>query len=400
MDNIDLLRKYADLYDKGNYLSIEESKVYSSVKNDPELTDIVKVIDSLPTKEEKYAAIAKYEASLQLQKKDELEKIKESCEKTFGIKLNNIEFKKLSNGKDIIAFYDPRLNRKRLIDYSYAKSLVTEFTNVQNNNELYQTEDYEQNAVNIAKAEATNNREFGMVDIEQFKLHYDELINMIPSNEQYKVEMINKLLNQSTNRNLKYINLENMVALDKDGNIVEAYKTSSLNGEDVQVGETVSYEGNVSSIDNVGNVQYNNGNSYTSTNQDIKSNNITPNEFDTEEEIDFPDDAYTDNQDFKEIVQEEMEKHQIQGLVDDEYNKVIDYSNNLNKLENDYENEIINENQYEFYKDLTEAYTKSKSLDRIKTRTLEYKQTGSVIIFILSFIAIIISIITIILIKL
>ena len=39
----------------------------------------------------------------------------------YGLEIGGIEYKKLKNGVDIIAFYDPSYGRKRIIDYSYAK---------------------------------------------------------------------------------------------------------------------------------------------------------------------------------------------------------------------------------------------------------------------------------------
>ena len=399
MDYYRLLEKYVYLSDKGPYLTREEYEVYQTVKNAPELRDIVKIIDSLPNKDEKYKVVDKYKSNLDNKKQKELEK--DALEKKFGIKLDNIEYKKLSNGLNIIAFFDPRYGRKRLIEYNYAKSLVTEFSNVQNSNELYQTNNYEENANNIAKEEAVM-KELNMIEIDRFKENYSELINMIPINEQYKVEMINKLLNQSDSINLKYINLDNMVALDNEGNIVEAYRTNSLNEEEVHVGETISYEGNVKSIDNIGNVQYNDGINYTKIDQDVKKDDITPTKIDTKGEIKIPVSEYTESQDFKHIVKEEMEKHNLSDSVDERYNKVIDYSNDLSKLESDFENKTINENEYDFYKVLCEEYVKTNALEQIQARKLIYenKESGFVTILLISLVAIAIGLIVLILLNL
>ena len=45
-----------------------------------------------------------------------------------------------------------------------------------------------------------------------------------------------------------------------------------------------------------------------------------------------------DAQDFRKVVEEEMEKHHIQGSLEEEYNKVMQYSNDMTKLEDDYAN--------------------------------------------------------------
>lgn len=404
MDIINLLKKYAELYDKGSNLSLSEQTTYASVKNNPELAEIAAIIDSLPTLNEKYEAIAKYEAQLKTStasQTNELDQIKNACEKQFGIKLDSIEFKKLQSGKDIIAFFDPSIGRKRLIDYSYARSLVTEFTDVQNGNELYQTDNYEKNATNIAGAEAAanTNRELNMIDVDRFRAEYDEIIKRIPIQEQYKVAMINKLLNQSESRDFKYINLENMVALDKEGNIVEASLTRD---NEAVVGEAATYDRDVVSLDNAGNVEYSNKAVVTSLPTAVKEDSITPTDFEIGEDAEFPDDTFTDDQDFRVVVKEEMDKHHILGSVEDEYQKVMSYSENMSKLESDHDNNLIDDNHYSFYKDLSQEYVNSKSLERIKAKTLKYEmkqEAGSIIIFILSFIAMIMCIVALILIN-
>lgn len=404
MDIINLLKKYAELYDKGSNLSLSEQTTYANVKNNPELAEIAAIIDSLPTLNEKYEAIAKYEAQLKTStasQTNELDQIKNACEKQFGIKLDSIEFKKLQSGKDIIAFFDPSIGRKRLIDYSYARSLVTEFTDVQNGNELYQTDNYEKNATNIAGAEAAanTNRELNMIDVDRFRAEYDEIIKRIPIQEQYKVAMINKLLNQSESRDFKYINLENMVALDKEGNIVEASLTRD---NEAVVGEAATYDRDVVSLDNAGNVEYSNKAVVTSLPTAVKEDSITPTDFEIGEDAEFPDDTFTDDQDFRVVVKEEMDKHHILGSVEDEYQKVMSYSENMSKLESDHDNNLIDDNHYSFYKDLSQEYVNSKSLERIKAKTLKYEmkqEAGSIIIFILSFIAMIMCIVALILIN-
>ena len=257
-----------------------------------------------------------------------------------------------------------------------------------------------------------------MIDIERFRAEYNEIIKRVPIQEQYKVAMINKLLKQSESRNLKYINLENMVALDKEGNIVEASLTRE---NETVVGEAATYDRNVVSLDNAGNAEYKNSAVVTSIPTTVKEdttyssgavvtnlstnangNNITPTDFQTEEDAEFSDDSFTDKQDFKKVVQEEMNKHYIVGSVDDEYNKVMSYSEDGVKLESDHDNNIIDDNHYDFYKTLCEAYRNSKSLERIQARTLKYempREAGSIIVFILSFIAMIMCIVALVLIN-
>ncbi len=401
MSNADLLRKYVDILEYGKHLTTAESEIYSSVVNNQELAPIVKAINETFPKEARYAVIKKYEQQLNaMQPQSELEKIKQACQNAFGISLDNIEFKKLSNGKDIIAFYDPRLSRKRLIDYSYAKSLVGEFTNIQNSNNQFQTNDYEKNATNIARAEAASNtnRELNMIDIEKFKNNYNELIKRIPVNEQYKVEMINKLLNQSVSRDIKYINLENMVALDKSGTIIEA----SLNRDnEVLVTGAADIQRNVSSMDNAGNVTYSNNAAFNSAPVDATNREITPTAFEEKEEIVNPEEEQKED-DFKAVIQEEMDKQSISGSVDEVYEKVKDYTEDMSKLEQDYENKTLDDAHYEFYNVLCENYINNYTLEKDNTMSLTYTAgpNGFVFTIVLAVIAMIIGLVILIAIKL
>lgn len=403
MSNADLLRKYVDILEYGKHLTTAESEIYSSVVNNQELAPIVKAINETFPKEARYAVIKKYEQQLNaMQPQNELDKIKQACQNAYGISLDNIEFKKLSNGKDIIAFYDPRLNRKRLIDYSYAKSLVGEFTDVQNSNDMFQTDDYEKNATNIAKTEAANNtnRELNMIDIEMFKTNYNDLIKRIPSDEQYKVEMVNKLLNQSESRNIKYINIENMVALDKDGTIIEA---SLSRDNEVQVSSASDIKRNVSSMDNNGNVTYTNDATFNSAPIEATNSEITPTDFEQQEEIVDPEEQEKE-ENFKIIIQEEMDKHNIYGSVDEVFEKVKYYTEDMTKLENDFENKTLNDNQYEFYNALCESYINANTLEKGNSMTLTYTNSdispnGFIFTIVLAVIAMIIGLVILIAIK-
>ena len=404
MDNIRLLEKYVEILDYGKHTTDRENEIYYSVENNPELAPIAKEIKETFGREERLAIVKKYASKLkEMNYKSELEQIKGACEKAFGIELDNIEFKKLKYGRDIIAFHDPHFGRKRLIDYSYAKSLIGNFTDVQNSNEAFQTDDYEKNANNIAKAEAAENtnRELNMIEIEKFKTNYSEVMSRIPANEQYKVAMINKLLNQAEDRGYRYINIENMVALDNKGTIVEASLTQD---NEVQVTEAADYKREVSSLDNQGNAVYNNNTIITNTSVETNTEGITPTPFEQKEVLVEPDDN-SPEADFKKIVAEEMEKHNIQGSVDVEYNKVKNYSGNPDKLEHDQESGLINDNQYEFYKELSEKYVETNKVEKsnTNTRTLTYtsnEQSGFTTALLIAIVAIAIGLIVVILLNL
>ena len=205
-----------------------EAKYY--VENDPELSKVVKDINESKTRDEMLQSIEAYKKSV-IAKQDELERIREACSRVFGISLDKVEHKRLKSGIDIIAFYDAKLGRKRIIDYSYAKSLINEFTNIQNSDKDFQTEDDAMNAEAIAKKEADSNlkRELDLIDIERAKNEYTELIKRVPNQDPKKISSILKILAEAGKRNIKYINFENMVALDDKGNIIESYYNEKTN---------------------------------------------------------------------------------------------------------------------------------------------------------------------------
>lgn len=366
MSTIDILKNYVDILEKDpNSLTSSEYETLISVRSNASLSNIVNEINNLPTKEGKLQAISRYEAELAFEKQNELDKIKDACQKEFGISLDQIEYKRLSSGKDIIAFYDPRLGRKRLIDYSYAKSLASEFTDVQNSNEMFQTDDSNRNAINIAKAEADVNRELKMLDIEQIKANYDEVIKQIPEGDNYKIDAINKLISMAESRNLKYINFENMVAIDSQGNIVEAALSQD---NEVEVGAVSEYRNDSIEDNNLDNAD----DEYLYVNQDL----------------------VTDDKDFRKVIKEEMEIRGIKGSADEIYNKVQEYSKDMSKLAGDYENKTLNNDSYDFYKTLTDEYIKSNSLTRIQSRNLTYSpQSGYTMVFIIAYIVIFIAIV-------
>ena len=176
--NKDLLEKYIEILEKEEKdLTNEEYQTKYMVENDSSLSEIVRSINSVSSKDDKYKILNNYIKQEELAKKSEEEKIKEALKKEFGIDLTNIDHMKLQSGIDIISFYDNKLGRKRLIDYSYAKSLTEEFTNIQNNNVNFQTEDYESNSNQIAEQEANKNskRELNMIDINRAKNNYFDL---------------------------------------------------------------------------------------------------------------------------------------------------------------------------------------------------------------------------------
>ncbi len=269
----DYLIKYVEYYNKDQKdLTNQDYKIKYAVENDPGYREFVKNIQTTSSPSRRFELVDEFLKQKEFNNKSEDEKIKEAIKKEFGIDLTNIEHMKLQSGIDIIAFYDEKLGRKRLVDYTYANSLVTEFTNIQNNNVNFQGNDFEKNTNEIAKSEANknSNRELNMIDIERAKSEYFDLINRIDNQDPTKIQCVNELIKNAESRRIKWINFEKMVALDEDGNIIESFYNEKDNKFEIETPEKIEASTNI--VDNKEKVEesiYNN---------DVPNNDINGNE--------------------------------------------------------------------------------------------------------------------------
>lgn len=369
----DTLRQYIDSLDKRiEDLTIEEKTNRYLVEKDRGLTKIVNTINSLSSKEKRLNAVDTYEKEKN-EKLNEAEKVKEVVSKTFGVSLDKIDFLKLESGIDIIAFYDDNLSRKRIIDYTNAKSIAEEFSKIQNEDKKIQSDDYEKNSIDIAKQEAEVNngkRELSMMDVDSFKNNYNDIINNL--DDPIKIQNIKKIYYEVENRKfnkIKYINLDNMIALDEKNNIVESYYDSKTNQSKIET--PVSYKPSVNTIDNKENVEKNvyeeTGNESSSIDvPSEESSNLEPTEFEKKEDIDFAKEIDLDN---------EMAICAIYKDREEVMNNIKRYTSNMDQLENDYakgvENGGISQEEYEFYIRMTDQYAKVLENKMTKKLTLQ-----------------------------
>ena len=388
---IEYLKKYVDYLERGGMSSTrDELEARYYVENDSELAAVVKNIKEASNRDTRLKIIEDYK-NQELNKKDELEKIKEACSKVFGISLENIEYKKLKSGIDIIAFEDPNLNRKRIIDYSYAKSLVTEFTNIQNNNVAFQTEDYDANTNAIAQSEADKNanRELDMIDIERAKNEYNELIKRIPNQDPKKVSSVLKIISEASKRNIKYINFENMLALDEKGNIIESYYNEKTNQVVLESPEdykaSVEYVDNKQNVDNVEEIEQ--GNEIENNVQNVE---ITPTDFEQSEEIVSAEEINLEN---------EIKICNINGSQKEVFDNIKKYAANMALLDADFNQQKITEEEFNFYESMSSKYIEKMKMKKTKVKTLEYNsnnESGSVALMVVAAITIIVSIVVLI----
>ena len=366
----DALRQYIDSLDKKlEDLTIEEKTNRYLVENDKELINVVNDINGLSDREERLKVVSTFEKEKN-EKLNEAEKVKEVVSKTFGIGLDKIDFMKLESGIDIIAFYDENLSRKRIIDYTNAKSIAEEFSKIQNDDKKFQSDDYEKNSIDIAKQEAEVNngkRELSMMDIDSFKNNYNDIINNL--DDPIKIQNIKNIYDEAKNKKIKYVNLENMIALDENNNIVESYYDSKTNQSKIET--PVSYKPSVNTIDNKENVENKvyEEDSKDSFNLDIPNDetvDLEPTEFEKKEEIDFAKEIDLDN---------EMTFSAIYKDREEVMNNIKRYTSNMDELENDYakgaENGGITQEEYDFYGRMIDKYAKALENKMTKKLTLQ-----------------------------
>ena len=394
----DYLIKYVEFYNKEEKdVTTEDYRIKYAVENDPGYREFVKNIQATSSPSRRLELVDEFLKQKEFNNKSEDEKIKEAIEKEFGIDLTNIEHMKLQSGIDIIAFYDEKLGRKRLVDYTYAKSLVTEFTNIQNNNVNFQGNDFEKNTNEIVKSEANknSNKELNMIDIERAKSEYFDLINRIDNQDPTKIQCVNELIKNAESRRIKWINFEKMVALDEDGNIIESFYNEKDNKFEIETPEKIDVS--VNSIDNKEKVEesiYNN---------DIPNNDINENEEQdvSIEPTDYEESEKIEDAELMDMLNESMSIYHINCTKEEFYHNVIKYSNNMDALEDDYNKNNITKEEYDCYMICSQKYIdiKKAKLENKKVKTLEYSSNnrGIISVFIISILAIILGLIALLL---
>ncbi len=200
-------------------LNIEERKAIIEVNNlcktDKEVNEMINKIKESFNDEARMNILNDY---LRKKELNEAKSNKEVISKKFGVDINEIEHKYLNNGKEIFAFYDSKIGRKRLIENPINGTLVEFLKEEQNNNGNFQSNDFKANSNAILnETSKEKNIELQMIYIEDLYKYKDIINNM----DEKDIICLNELLKNREKLNIKYINLENILALDVDGKIIE-----------------------------------------------------------------------------------------------------------------------------------------------------------------------------------
>lgn len=253
-------------------LNAEEKKAILEVNNlcktDSEFNEMVNKLKGSFGDETRINILNDY---LNQKKLKEAKSNEEVISKTFGVDINDIEHKYLNSGKEIFSFYDSKIGRKRLLENPSDGTLVEFLKEEQNNNEDFQSNDYKANSTAILNEKLKEkNIELKMVYIGDLNDHQKEIDNL----EEKKKKCLDEILKNKEKLGVVYVNLEDIVALDKDGKIIEGAYNDEKQKAEVQSPKEANYKAQEISNEN-SNVSSNenNGDSYATDNTNVNEFN-------------------------------------------------------------------------------------------------------------------------------
>lgn len=253
-------------------LNAEEKKAILEVNNlcktDSEFNEMVNKLKGSFSDETRMNILNDYLNQKELK---EAKSNEEVISKTFGVDINDIEHKYLNSGKEIFSFYDSKIGRKRLLENPGDGTLVEFLKEEQNNNEDFQSDDYKANSTAILNEKLKEkNIELKMVYIGDLNEHQKEIDNL----EEKKKKCLDEILKNKEKLGVVYVNLEDIVALDKDGKIIEGAYNDEKQKAEVQSPKEANYKAQeISNENNDVSSNENNGESYATDNTSVNEFN-------------------------------------------------------------------------------------------------------------------------------
>lgn len=170
--------------------------------------------------------------------------LEEEISITFGIDVSKIEHKLLDSGVEIFCFYDNALGKQVVLENKKdGRSLVEILKETQKENKKYQSNDNAKNSEDILRDKRENeDLELKMIPIESVDKYLGQVKSL--SSEDYKKLFF--LIRYSTELDIAYINIENMIGLSSYGKIYEVTKDKFNN---FKVGEPKNLNYNEKDID-------------------------------------------------------------------------------------------------------------------------------------------------------
>ena len=253
-------------------LNAEEKKAILEVNNlcktDSEFNEMVNKLKGSFSDESRMNILNYYLNQKELK---EAKSNEEVISKTFGVDINDIEHKYLNSGKEIFSFYDSKIGRKRLLENPSDGTLVEFLKEEQNNNADFQSNDYKANSTAILNEKLKEkNIELKMVYIGDLNDHQKEIDNL----EEKKKKCLEEILKNKEKLGVVYVNLEDIVALDKDGKIIEGAYNDEKQKAEVQSPKEANYKAQeISNENNDVSSNENNGESYFTDNTSVNEFN-------------------------------------------------------------------------------------------------------------------------------
>ena len=253
-------------------LNAEEKKAILEVNNlcktDSEFNEMVNKLKGSFSDESRMNILNDYLNQKELK---EAKSNEEVISKTFGVDINDIEHKYLNSGKEIFFFYDSKIGRKRLLENPSDGTLVEFLKEEQNNNADFQSNDYKANSTAILNEKLKEkNIELKMVYIGDLNDHQKEIDNL----EEKKKKCLEEILKNKEKLGVVYVNLEDIVALDKDGKIIEGAYNDEKQKAEVQSPKEANYKAQeISNENNDVSSNENNGESYFTDNTSVNEFN-------------------------------------------------------------------------------------------------------------------------------
>lgn len=253
-------------------LNAEEKRAILEVNNlckeDPEFNEMVNKLKGSFSDETRMNILNDYLNQKELK---EAKSNEEAISKTFGVDINDIEHKYLNSGKEIFSFYDSKIGRKRLLENPSDGTLVEFLKEEQNNNEDFQSNDYKANSTVILNEKLKEkNIELKMVYIGDLNDHQKEIDNL----EEKKKKCLDEILKNKEKLGVVYVNLEDIVALDKDGKIIEGTYNDEKQKAEVQSPKEANYKAQeISNENNDVSFNENNVESYVTDNTNVNEFN-------------------------------------------------------------------------------------------------------------------------------
>lgn len=255
-----------------NMLDAEEKRAILEVNNlcktDSEFNEMVNKLKGSFSDETRMNILNDYLNQKELK---EAKSNEEVISKTFGVDINDIEHKYLNSGKEIFSFYDSKIGRKRLLENPSDGTLVEFLKEEQNNNEDFQSDDYKANSTAILNEKLKEkNIELKMIYIGDLNDHQKEIDNL----EEKKKKCLDEILKNKEKLGVVYVNLEDIVALDKDGKIIEGAYNDEKQKAEVQSPKEANYRAQeISNENNNVSSNENNGESYATDNTSVNEFN-------------------------------------------------------------------------------------------------------------------------------